>query len=92
MPQKISPIRDNQASQRVSAHSICTPLRRVRLSTGRSIHDVAGAVRTTAGNLSRIENGKQRPSAALAARLAQEFGSQITEMQILYPERFEALR
>jgi len=53
---------------------------------------VAGAVRTTAGNLSRIENGKQRPSAALAARLAQEFASQITEMQILYPERFEALR
>jgi putative transcriptional regulator len=91
MPQKISPTRDSQGSQRADTHGLCTPLRRIRLSTGRSIHDVAGAVHTTAGNLSRIENGKQRPSAALAARLAKEFASQITEMQILYPERFGAV-
>ena len=65
-----------------------TPLKAVRLRLGQSIHRVAKAVHTSPGNLSRLENGKQKASPELAARLAEFFGSEITEIQILYPERF----
>ena len=43
-----------------------------------------------AGNISRLENGKQRASPDLAERLAKHFGYAITEIQILYPERFSS--
>ena len=46
------------------------------------------AIGTDAGNLSRIENGKQRASPDMAEKLARHFGYAITEIQILYPERF----
>ena len=50
-----------------------THWKEARLSSGRTIRDVAQAVKTNAGNLSRIENGKQKPNKALAARIRKEF-------------------
>lgn len=67
-----------------------TPLRKVRQAREESIHQVADAVGTNTGNLSRIETGKQKASPALAEKLARHFGYAITEIQILYPERFSA--
>lgn len=64
------------------------PLKTVRIRRGHTLDQVAQAVGTDSGNLSRIENGKQKASPDLAERLAKHFGGEITEIQILYPERF----
>lgn len=64
------------------------PVKAARLKCGQTLTQVAEAVGTDAGNLSRIENGKQRPSPDMAEKLARHFGYAITEIQILYPERF----
>jgi len=65
-----------------------SPLKAVRTKRGQTLTEVALAVGTDAGNMSRIENGKQKASAAMAAKLAKHFGHEITELQILYPERY----
>ena len=45
--------------------------------------------RLDTGNLSRIESGKQTPSPEMAASLASVFFEDgLTEMQIIYPERY----
>lgn len=38
--------------------------------------------------LSRVENGKRRPSPELANRLAKYFGNAVTRDQILFPEDY----
>lgn len=65
-----------------------TPLKTIRMRRGSTLAEVAAAVGTNAGNLSRIENGKQRASAAIAEKLAKYFGYSLTEIQIIYPDRF----
>lgn len=71
-----------------------TPLRKARLSRGWTLVEVAdqlasiGADRTDTGNLSRIERGEQRASTLLAENLSKVFNGEITEMHILYPERY----
>lgn len=65
-----------------------SPLRRAREAKGQTIVEVSRAVGTDAGNLSRIENCKQRASTEMAEKLVAHFGSEITEIEILYPERF----
>lgn len=69
-----------------------SPLKRTRLTTGRTLSEVAEAVGTNPGNMSRIENGKQKASPGLAEKIAKYFGYAITEIQILYPERFDQTR
>jgi putative transcriptional regulator len=63
-------------------------IKSARLKRGQTLVQVAKAIGTDAGNLSRVENGKQMPSPKMAAKLARYFGYEITEIQILYPERF----
>ncbi|MFU8927777.1 helix-turn-helix domain-containing protein [Acinetobacter puyangensis] len=65
-----------------------TPLRRIREFKKYSLAEVADAMSCDRGNLSRIETGKQRPSLELAANLADFFKQEISELEILYPERF----
>lgn len=65
-----------------------TPLQRARHARKLSLEQVADAVGTDTGNLSRIERGQQVPSKVMAEKLAQYFGNQVTETQIIYPERF----
>lgn len=62
----------------------------VRESKGQTIVDVCRAVGVDPGNLSRLENGKQKASVEVAEKLAKHFAGGITEMEILYPERFAA--
>lgn len=65
-----------------------TPLKAMRKARSQTLEVVAAAVGTDAGNLSRIENNKQKASPEMAEKLAKHFGYAITEIQILYPERF----
>ena len=65
-----------------------TPLKLARIKRDCTLAEVSAAVGTNTGNLSRIENRKQQASPELAEKLAKHFGYEITEIQILYPERF----
>jgi transcriptional regulator with XRE-family HTH domain len=62
-------------------------LKAIRLKRGRTLVQVAEAIGTDAGNLSRIERGRQKASTAMAAKLARYYAGEITELEILYPER-----
>lgn len=70
-----------------------SPLKRARLSRSWTLADVTARLaamgdRVDSGNLSRIERGAQKASTALAEKLVQVFEGDLTEMHILYPERF----
>lgn len=70
-----------------------TPLKRARVQKGWRLADVVDRLRVAGevidtGNLSRVERGVQRPSAGLAEKLCAVFEGDITEIHVLYPERF----
>jgi transcriptional regulator with XRE-family HTH domain len=65
-----------------------SPLKNARLKRSQTLDEVASAVSTDSGNLSRIENAKQRASPELAEKLVKHFGFALTEIEIIYPERF----
>ncbi len=67
-----------------------SPLKQVRLKREKTLQEVADAVGIDTGNLSRIERGLQVPSKDLTERLAKYFEGEVTETQIIYPERFGA--
>ncbi len=65
-----------------------TPLRKMREANGLTISEVALAVQIDVGNLSRIERGIQVTSIETAEKISQFFKGKISEMQILYPQRY----
>jgi transcriptional regulator with XRE-family HTH domain len=65
-----------------------TPLRKMRVKKKLTISEVAIATQLDVGNLSRIERGIQVPSLETAEKLSRFFKGKITEMQILYPQRY----
>lgn len=65
-----------------------SPLKQVRLKHEKTLQEVSAAVESDTGNLSRIERGLQVPSKDMTERLVKYFGGEITETQIIYPERF----
>lgn len=65
-----------------------SPLKKARLSREQTLQFVANAVGIDTGNLSRIERGIQVPSKDLTEKLAKYFEGEVTETQIIYPERF----
>jgi len=65
-----------------------TPLRKIREEKKYSLAEVAISVGSDAGNLSRIETGLQKPSLKLAEDLSRFFDFEISEMELLYPERY----
>ena len=65
-----------------------SPLKQARLKHEKTLQEVADSVGIDTGNLSRIERGLQTPSKELTEKLAKYFGGEITEIQIIYPERF----
>lgn len=65
-----------------------TPLKRLRVQRKLTLQEVADAVGSDTGNLSRIEAGKQK-SLEIAAKLVDYFGRDaISEAEILYPDRY----
>lgn len=67
-----------------------SPLRQIRERKGQTIVEVSRAVQTDPGNLSRIENAKQNASPELAEKLVKHFAGEISEVEILYPQRYMA--
>jgi transcriptional regulator with XRE-family HTH domain len=65
-----------------------SPLRAERERRDLSATSVAHAVGTTQSHYSKVENCKAQASPELAAKLAAYFGHALTELQILYPERY----
>lgn len=66
-----------------------TPLRKARLQRGLTLANVAESVGSDTGNISRIERGQQIPNRELLSNLVNLFKeNEITEVHILYPERF----
>jgi len=70
-----------------------SPLKRARLSRNWTLVDVTVRLaalgdRVDSGNLSRVERGTQRASIGLAEKLVQVYEGDLTEIHILYPERF----
>ncbi|AHK20724.1 MULTISPECIES: helix-turn-helix domain-containing protein [Yersinia pseudotuberculosis complex] len=65
-----------------------TPLRKMRVEKKLTIAEVALAVQCDVGNLSRIERGTQITSLEMAEKLSRFYEGMITEMQILYPQRY----
>ena len=53
-----------------------------------TLQDLAVLVGSDVGNLSRIERGVQVPSPELAEKICDQFGGEINELQLIYPERF----
>jgi predicted transcriptional regulator len=69
-----------------------TPLRRLRKRLKRTLQQVADAIKSDTGNVSRIEQGKQC-SPEQAEKLVEYFGrGSISEIEILYPERYPATK
>ena len=69
---------------------MATPLFRIRTASGKTQREVALAVGIDPGQYSRIENDKERITAAKAADVAAYFGGLISELELLYPERYPA--
>lgn len=67
-----------------------SPLRLARERRGLTLKQVADAVAMDPGNLSRVERGEQMPSKDAVAALVKFFGNLVTEMQVIYPEKFDA--
>lgn len=67
-----------------------SPLKQARKKREMTLQQVANAVGIDTGNLSRIERGLQVPSKDLAEKLVKHFDNEITETQIIYPERIAA--
>lgn len=65
-----------------------THLRKLRTEKGITISELAAAVQIDVGNLSRIERGIQLTSLENAKRIVDYFNGAITEMEILYPNKF----
>lgn len=65
-----------------------TPLRIEREKREWTTVSVAQAVEIDQSYYSKIELGKIKPSPEIAAKIARHFGNTVTEIQILYPERF----
>lgn len=64
-----------------------TPLRKIRLEKKLTLQFVAQATDCDPGNLSRIERGVKHATPKLAERLSHFFEGQISEIEIIYPER-----
>ncbi|MGP5331964.1 helix-turn-helix domain-containing protein [Pseudomonas helleri] len=72
-----------------------TPLKRARIAKKWTLADVSARLSQfgdtiDSGNLSRVERGVQRASTTLAENLSRVFDNEITEIHILYPERFDS--
>lgn len=65
-----------------------TPLRRIRKARGLSLQALADASGVDKSNLSRLERRMGKVSAEAAADIVKVLGKGISELHILYPERY----
>ena len=72
----------------VAKHKLNSPLKRARKARRCKLFSVAAELNISIAHLCNVENGAVRASPALAARLAAFFNGEVSEMEILYPERY----
>ena len=65
-----------------------TPLSIAREARSITSAEVARSIGCDKSHYGRVEKGEVKPSPELAAKIAAFFGHVVTEMQILYPERY----
>lgn len=66
-----------------------SPLKAARLRRGETLQEVADAIGSNSGNLSRIERG-QVPNSDLTAKIVAHFGGEISELHLLQPTKNQA--
>ncbi|WP_272676756.1 helix-turn-helix domain-containing protein [Providencia sp. PROV076] len=66
-----------------------TKLRVLRKMQKITLTEIAKAVSIDTASLSRIERGLQKTSLETAEKLSVFFNGEISEMEILYPERYQ---
>lgn len=66
-----------------------TPLKNLRKKSNLTLRQVADAIELDPSNLSRIERGQQPATPSMAEKISKYFDGRVTEMQILYPERYQ---
>lgn len=69
---------------------MCTPLYRARIATGKTQRVVANDNGIDPGQYSRMERGIDPLTPERAEALSRYFGSAVSEMELLYPERYPA--
>jgi transcriptional regulator with XRE-family HTH domain len=67
---------------------VITPLQRIREKRGFTQRQVANDNDIDPGQYNRIEKGTYKLTPIKAERLSIYFGGAITELELLYPERF----
>lgn len=65
-----------------------SPLRRARITRQKTLQEVSRECGMDVGNLSRIERGEQTPGKDVLDRIVTYFGGAVTEMEVLFPERY----
>lgn len=68
------------------------PLRAARRSRKMTLQELAERVQYDIGNLSRIETFQITPRPAVAARIVAVFPEHLTELHLLYPERYAQIQ
>ena len=66
-----------------------TPLAKLRRAIGLTTVKLGLMVGMNNGWISRLESGLSRPSSESAEKLSSVFRGELTEMHLLYPERFK---
>lgn len=69
-----------------------TRLKEIREQRGLTTIKVAEDVQINQSYYSKLENGNAKPSPEVAEKIALYFGHGITELELLYPERYPARR
>ncbi len=65
-----------------------TPLYLIRKKYNLTLSQISNDLSINHAHLSRMERMVAQPSADLAERIANYFGGEINEMQLLYPQRY----
>jgi len=73
---------------RKAENPLSTPLSRLRDAVGVTTTEVSKVIGLNTGNISRLENGHNRPSPETAEKLVRYFQGALTELHLIYPERY----
>ena len=81
-------LREDYTQRSMEKREVTTPLRAARQRRRLSLDAAGEMVGTCGANLSRIERGMARPSKRLIAGLMRLYEGEVSEMEIMFPERY----
>jgi transcriptional regulator with XRE-family HTH domain len=70
--------------------SFQTPLGKLRRAIGLTTVELGAMVGMDNGWISKLENGLNRPSPLAAEKICAVFRGELTEMHLIYPERYKS--